>query len=141
MSLTSYILYADLQLTAAGAYGWRFILESLDGATAIEASDTEPNTTGERLELLAVVRGLEALAEPASVYLVTPSRYVTRGLRFGLEAWRKSSWRWERFGHMVPIKNADLWQRLDRALTYHEVKCRRAPQRAELAGVADRQSA
>ena len=77
---------------------------------------------GERLELLAVVRGLEALDQPSRVTLVTPSKYVHRGLLYGLEEWRTNGWSWEHFGQMVPVKNRDLWQRLDRALGFHELE-------------------
>ena len=125
-SPSQFFIYADLQLTEDGVNAWRFIVESLDGSTSTEASDTEPGTDGERLELLSVLRALESLDQPSEVYLLTPSQYVIRGIRFGLEAWRESSWRWERFGRMVPVKNADLWERIDRALTYHQVRCRRA---------------
>lgn len=103
---------------------WRFVLESLDGIEKLEADDEEPLAQGDRLELLAVVRGLEALDQPSRVTLVTPSRYVSRGLRFGLEQWRESGWLWERFGRMTPVKNCDLWQRVDRALSFHQVECR-----------------
>lgn len=91
----------------------------------MDIADQEPATGGERLELLAVVRGLEALAEPAQVTLVTPSRYVTNGLTYGLDEWRTNGWTWEAFGRMVPVKNDDLWRRLDRALEVHQVHCRR----------------
>lgn len=103
---------------------WRFVLQSLDGTDQIEATDTEPNVQGERLELLAVVRGLEALPQPSRVTLVTPSRYVNRGLNYGLAEWRTNDWQWEHFGEMAPIKNRDLWQRVDRALEFHRVDCR-----------------
>ena len=103
---------------------WRFVLQSLDGSEQFEAADEEPNVHGERLELLAVVRGLEAVPEPARVTLVTPSKYVNRGLTQGLPAWRASGWQWEHFGDMVPVKNRDLWQRIDRALGFHQVECR-----------------
>jgi len=103
---------------------WQFLLESIDGNTSVEASDAEPETDGERLELLPVVRGLEALDQPSRVTLLTPSRYVNRGFRFGLPEWKSSKWRWERFGRMVPIKNRDLWERIDRAMEYHQVECR-----------------
>jgi len=103
---------------------WRFVLESVDGEDKLEAVDTEPDVAGERLELLAVVRGLEALDQPSRVTLVTPSTYVSRGLRYGLSEWRDNRWRWERFGRMVPVKNDDLWQRVDQALHYHDVQCR-----------------
>ena len=68
--------------------------------------------------------GLEALEQPSRVTLVTSSRYVSRGLRFGLEEWRSNGWRWERDGRPVPIKNGDLWQRVDWALKFHRVRCR-----------------
>ena len=83
-----------------------------------------PNAQGERLELLAVVRGLEALEQPSRVTLVTPSKYVNRGLTYGLAEWRANDWQWEHFGEMVPVKNRDLWQRVDRALAYHQLECR-----------------
>jgi hypothetical protein len=72
-----------------------------------------------------VIRGLEALDEPSRVTLVTSSRYVRRGLLYGLTEWRTNDWAWEWYGQMVPVKNRDLWQRLDRALEYHHVECRR----------------
>lgn len=100
------------------------MLESVDGERKMEAADAEPEHAGERLELLAVVRGLEALEQPSRVTLVTPSRYVVHGLRFGLEQWRDNDWQWERFGELTSIKNRDLWQRLDRALQIHQIDCR-----------------
>ena len=86
-------------------------------------SDEETTACGERLELLAVVRGLEALDGPAQVTLVTKSRYVSRGIRCGLTEWRANDWQWERFGRIVPVKDHDLWQRVDRALLFHKVDC------------------
>jgi ribonuclease HI len=103
---------------------WRFVLESVDGQTKLEAADEELAGDASRLELLAVVRGLEALDQPSRVTLVTSSRYVTRGLRFGLQQWRDNDWNWERFGEMTRVKNWDLWQRIDRALKYHDLECR-----------------
>lgn len=103
---------------------WRFVLQSIDGADQFEATDAEPAAQGERLELLAVVRGLEALPGPSQVTLITPSKYVNRGLSYGLTEWRSNGWQWEHFGEMVPVKNRDLWQRIDRALEFHQVECR-----------------
>jgi ribonuclease HI len=103
---------------------WKFVLESVDGTTRLEASDEEGDLSRERLELLSVVRGLEALPQPSRVTLITTSRSVDRGLRFGLAEWRDNNWQWEHFGTMLPVKNADLWQRLDRALSIHDVRCR-----------------
>lgn len=88
----------------------------------IKAADAEPDARGERLELLAVVRGLEALDQPSRVTLITPSRYVKRGINYGLPEWGRNGWKWEHFGEMVPVKNQDLWQRLDRALKIHRIQ-------------------
>lgn len=103
---------------------WRFVLQAADGSATLEAADFEPEVGGERLELLAVVRGLEALDQPSNVTLFTPSRYVNRGIAYGLEEWRRNDWTWECYGEMVPVKNGDLWQRLDRALSFHRIEFR-----------------
>lgn len=100
---------------------WRFVLQAADGSVTFEAADCEPALVGERLELLAVVRGLEALDQPSRVTLLTPSKYVNRGMAYGLDEWRRNGWTWECFGQMVPVKNRDLWQRLDRALGFHSI--------------------
>jgi ribonuclease HI len=103
---------------------WRFVLRAVDGSDRLEAEDAEPAAQKDRLELLAVVRGLEALDQPSRVTLTTPSTYVREGIRYGLSEWRRNGWRWEFFGQMVPVKNCDLWQRVDTALRFHKVECR-----------------
>jgi ribonuclease HI len=113
---------ARTDTSECGVGQWRFVLESADGAARIEAADEEPATT-QRLELLAIVRGLEALDQPSRVTLVTGSRYVSRGIRFGLSQWREDGWQWERYGEMSPIKDGDLWRRVDQALQFHQVEC------------------
>jgi ribonuclease HI len=121
-----FLLFSESRRPSAElpASDWRFVLQSLDGSSRLEAADAEPELGSERLELLAVVRGLEALEQPSQVTLVTPSKYVARGLSYGLPDWRENDWSWEHHGQMVPIKNRDLWQRLDRAMAYHRVQCR-----------------
>jgi ribonuclease HI len=101
---------------------WSFVLKAADGSAILKVADAEPDARGERLELLAVVRGLEALDQPSRVTLVTPSRYVKRGINYGLPEWGRNGWKWEHFGEMVPVKNRDLWQRLDRALKIHRIQ-------------------
>jgi ribonuclease HI len=103
---------------------WRFVLRTADGAHRLEASDIEPEASGERLELITVVRGLEALEQPSHVTLVTPSTYIREGVLRGVTQWKAAGWRWECFGQMVPVKHLDLWQRIDRAMRFHEVDCR-----------------
>jgi len=104
---------------------WRFVLKSVENGHELVVEEREPDVRGERLELLAVVRGLEALGQPSRVTLLTGSRYVSRGLTDGLENWRENGWQWERFGQWVPVRDGDLWRRVDRALKFHAVECRR----------------
>ena len=103
---------------------WRFVLEQVNGSERIEVEDTEPEIRGERLQLLAVVRGLEALDQPSRVTLITSSHYVDRGFRKNLAIWREKDFVWERFGELVPVKNRDLWRRIDRTMQFHEVACK-----------------
>ena len=103
---------------------WRFVLQQIDGSEHLEVSETEPGVNGERLQLLATIRGLEAIGQPSRVTLVTTSSYVTRGIRRDLDAWRECNWTWDRFGELHDIKHRSYWQRLDRALQVHLVQCR-----------------
>jgi len=103
---------------------WRFKVRAPDGKGQFEAADVEPDARGERLSLLTTVRALEALEGPSRVRLVGASRYVRQGITYGLPEWRENGWRWECFGQMVPVRDRDLWQRLDRALQFHQVDCR-----------------
>jgi ribonuclease HI len=99
---------------------WHFCLETSEGETVLDIREKEladPN----RLALLAVVRGLEAIEGNGSVTLVSTSRYVIRGLRDSLHRWRENGFVWEQFGRIAPIQNADLWRRVDHALGFHQV--------------------
>jgi ribonuclease HI len=118
-----FLLYAEATRRGHGRPRWKFVLQSLAGDEQLAAADTEPEARPSRLELLAVVRGLEALDQPSRVTLLTRSRYISRGLRRELNHWRDHGWRWERFGQFVPIRDHDLWQRVDRALQFHQVEC------------------
>lgn len=125
-----FLLFCDSHIASRKAEAppavgrWHFVLERLDVSERLEATDTERAVPRDRLSLLAVVRGLEALEQPSAVTLVTTSRYVSRGLRYGLGEWREANYSWEHFGVQKPIRNADLWQRVDCALHYHHVDCR-----------------
>lgn len=103
---------------------WSFTVAADDGSTQLGVSDVEPEVSGERLELLSVIRGLEALDQPSNVTVVTSSRYVTQGLGYGLDEWRRNGWTWQCYGRREEISNADLWRRLDHLLDYHRVECR-----------------
>lgn len=119
-----FLLFSEAKAENDAMPEWRFVLESESGVERMVAADHEPDVEGERLELLAVVRGLEALDRPSHVTLMTKSRYVRRGISLGLGEWRENGWRWESFGRRVPVRNADLWRRIDRALDFHRVECR-----------------
>lgn len=112
------------QATAMSRSKWRCIVDDLSENDRIEISDTEVDTTPERSSLIAVVRGLEALQQPSQVTLVTSSPYVNKGLRYGLREWRENDYQWEHFGTEKPVRNADLWRRIDQALQYHSLECR-----------------
>ena len=119
-----FLLFSESCVRKEKPSEWRFVLESLDGTHRVAAADSETETPADRLELLAVVRGLEALEQPSKVTLVTKSRYVSNGFQRGLNDWKENNWRWERFGRLVSVRNADLWKRIDSALSYHAVNCR-----------------
>jgi ribonuclease HI len=104
---------------------WKFVLRAADGSATFEACDREPGVRGERLELLAVVRALESLDQPSYITLAAGGRYVRRVLAQGLDEWRRNGWMWECFGELTPIKNRDLWVRLDRCLGFHKLETRR----------------
>jgi ribonuclease HI len=122
-----FLLFSTADASSASSTRWQFVLESLDGSRRMAAGDEEPGSPGERAELLAVVRGLEALDQPSRVTLVTRSRYVSRGIVRCIEEWRAANWMWDRFGRVEPIRDHDLWQRVDRAMSFHEVHCHTWP--------------
>jgi ribonuclease HI len=122
-TLPHFLLHAETYRPGRGAPRWKFALQSVGGDERLTAADAEPAERRSRLELLAVVRGLEALDRPSRVTLLTRSRYVSRGIRRQLSQWREHHWQWERFGTMSPIRDYDLWRRIDRALEFHTVEC------------------
>lgn len=126
LTLPQYLLITEVNPSDDEFQGghWRFLLQRTGSRERLDADGEESGIGGERLQLLAVVRGLEAIPEPARVTLLTSSRHIGRGVRVGLAEWKESNWRWERFGEMAPVKNCDLWQRIDKAMQIHSVECR-----------------
>lgn len=104
-------------------HAWRFVLRPSSGHRVLAIEDQEPGVRGARLELLTLVRGLEALDQPSAVVVFGCSRYLRHGITYGLPEWRENGWQWERFGQLVAIKHAELWQRLDRAMQIHHLTC------------------
>nr|WP_198673597.1 ribonuclease HI [Algibacillus agarilyticus] len=75
-------------------------------------------TTNNRMELLAAIAGLEVLKEPCEVILTTDSQYVKKGITQWIHGWKKRGWK---TADKQPVKNIDLWQRLDKAVNQHSV--------------------
>ncbi len=79
----------------------------------------EKGTTNNRMELMAAIRAMESLTRPCQVRLTTDSQYVMKGITEWLAGWKKRGWK---TASKQPVKNVDLWQRLDKALAPHDVK-------------------
>jgi ribonuclease HI len=99
-----------------GPGGWAALL-IYDGREK-ELSGGEPVTTNNRMELTAAIMALEALTRPCTVDLFTDSQYVRHGITEWLRNWKARGWR---TADKKPVKNEDLWRRLDEARTRHEV--------------------
>lgn len=102
-----------------GPGGWGAVLR-YDGHER-ELSGSERDTTNNRMELMAAIRALETLKRPCRVRLTTDSNYVRQGITEWLPRWRANGWR---TAARKPVKNADLWQRLERAAARHDVQWR-----------------
>ncbi|MBY0380783.1 MAG: ribonuclease HI [Xanthobacteraceae bacterium] len=100
-----------------GPGGWGAILRF--GDVEKELKGGENPTTNNRMELLAAISALEALKRPAVVDLTTDSQYVRQGITSWIHNWKKNGWR---TADKKPVKNIDLWQRLDAALKEHEIR-------------------
>lgn len=96
-----------------GPGGWAALLRY--NGHEKELSGGEPQTTNNRMEMMAVIEGLAALKKPSTVTLFTDSQYVQRGVTEWMKGWKAKGWP-ER------IKNQDLWLRIDSALQVHDVK-------------------
>jgi ribonuclease HI len=100
-----------------GPGGWAVILQY--GSLKKEFSGSEPDTTNNRMELRAAIAGLASLKEPCSVTVFTDSQYVRQGILEWIHKWKAKGWmRTSR----EPVKNADLWRKLDAEASRHEVK-------------------
>lgn len=112
------MLFADgACIPNPGPGGWAFRLQ-LD-TTAAEMSGPEPRSTNLRMEIVAVIKGIQRLKEPCDVTLYTDSDYVYDGLTRWLASWKKQGWK---TSSRDPVKNLDLWMELDKLLVSHRVK-------------------
>jgi ribonuclease HI len=100
-----------------GAGGWGALL--ISGGHRKEICGGEPNTTNNRMEMLAVIRALEMLKRPSTVQVHTDSQYVQKGVSEWLPGWKKRGWR---TAAGKPVKNKDLWQELDDLSQKHHIE-------------------
>lgn len=100
-----------------GPGGWGAILSY--GGVEKELSGGEAQTTNNRMELMAAIAALEALKRPCTVALHTDSQYLRQGITGWIHGWKKNGWR---TADRKPVKNAELWQRLDAALGQHKIE-------------------
>ncbi len=99
-----------------GPGGWGAILRW--GAHERELAGFEPQTTNNRMELMAVIAALETLKRPCTVRVITDSDYVRQGMTSWLANWKKRGWK---TAAKKPVLNEDLWRRLDEAAARHQV--------------------
>lgn len=117
MSLPHVIIHTDGACSGnPGPGGWGAILSFGDKEKGLKGS--EAHTTNNRMELMAAISALEALKKPCRVDLHTDSQYVQNGISSWIKGWKKNGWR---TADKKPVKNVDLWQRLDGALANHDV--------------------
>ena len=99
-----------------GPGGWGVVLRYKGQEKHLHGGEAE--TTNNRMELMAVIRGLEALSRPCQVRVTTDSQYVQKGITEWLAGWKRRGWK---TASKVPVKNRDLWERLDTAVARHQV--------------------
>ena len=102
-----------------GPGGWGALLRY--GGTEKEMCGGEDATTNNRMELMAAIRAIEALKRPSSVRLHTDSTYLRDGITRWIGGWKANGWK---TAAKKPVKNVDLWQRLDAAAAGHEIEWR-----------------
>jgi ribonuclease HI len=108
--LNKIVIYTDGACKGnPGPGGWGALLRAADGAEK-ELCGGEPDTTNNRMEMMAVIEALSALKRPCHVILFVDSQYVLKGMTEWLHGWKAKGWR---TAAKQPVKNVDLWQRLD----------------------------
>jgi ribonuclease HI len=105
-----------------GPGGWGFILRHLASGKELERSGGARETTNNRMELTAVVKGLEELSRHCYVELFTDSVYVGKGITEWMNKWKANGWKRREGKSLKPVKNEDLWRRLDELVALHRLK-------------------
>lgn len=105
-----------------GPGGWAFILRHLATGKELESRGGEWDTTNNRMELMAVIKGLSVLKRPCYIELFTDSEYVRKGLSEWMAGWKAKGWKRSEKGKLQPVKNDDLWKQLDVLIAQHFIK-------------------
>jgi len=100
-----------------GPGGWGVLLRFKDHEKRLFGGEAE--TTNNRMELMAVIQALESLNQQCKVKLTSDSQYVLKGINEWMENWKKRGWK---TSAKKPVKNVDLWQRLDKARESHDIE-------------------
>lgn len=104
-----------------GPGGWAFILRCDKTGKELEQSGGEPESTNNKMELMAVIQGLEVLKEPCEVTLYADSSYVLQGMQSWMASWKSRGWKRKEGSKLAEVKNVDLWKRLDKLMQSHTI--------------------
>ena len=105
-----------------GPGGWGVLMIAREGEDVVKTRELkggEADTTNNRMELLAAISALEALSRASALTIITDSAYVKNGVSRGIHGWKRNGWK---TADRKPVKNVDLWQRLDEAQARHRVR-------------------
>ncbi len=116
------IVYTDGACSGnPGPGGWGALMQAVKDGKVLkerELSGGAPDTTNNRMELMAAISALEALDRPSTLTIVTDSNYVKGGVTGWIHGWKRNGWK---TSARKPVKNVDLWQRLDEAQARHNI--------------------
>ena len=107
-----------------GPGGWGVLMIARDGEAVLKTRELqggEADTTNNRMELMAAISALEALSRPSDLIIVTDSAYVKNGVTTWIHSWKRRGWK---TADNKPVKNIELWQRLETAQARHKVEWR-----------------
>ena len=105
-----------------GPGGWGVVLRAIQDHEIVKQTELfggEADTTNNRMELMAAITALEVMSKPTQVTIITDSAYVKDGITKWIEGWKRKGWK---TAANKPVKNAELWQRLEEAALRHQVE-------------------
>ena len=117
MSVDTEIFTAGACRGNPGPGGWGVLMRHKGHEKTLYGAEAQ--TTNNRMELMAAIQGLESLTRPCQVRVTTDSKYVQQGIQEWLANWKRRGWK---TAARKPVKNVDLWQRLDEATAGHDIE-------------------